>query len=340
MTQAAFTREEIYSQPQAWKDALDVLANHASALEALAKGGYSQVIFTGCGSTYYLAMAAASLLQELSGQPSRALPASELWLYPHSSYPPGKVLLVPVSRSGYTTETLRACETFLADRRGDLLTISTDASQPLANFGHRNVVLPSGAERSVAQTRAFSTLYLGCVALALFWSGRRNLFAELDRLPDAAEQVIQRCGPLAAHWGRDLSLDRFYFLGSGLRYGLACELSLKMKEMTLTHSEPFHFLEFRHGPKSMMTPSTLMVGLLSERHHAAEAAVLQDMRGLGANTFSIGETGSDVAFHSMLDESIRNILALPVGQILAFERALAKDLDPDQPQNLSSVIVL
>ena len=62
--------------------------------------------------------------------------------------------------------------------------------------------------------------------------------------------------------GGDLTLDRFYFLGSGPRYGLACEVNLKMKEMTLTHSEPFHFLEFRHGPKSMVCESALVAGLL------------------------------------------------------------------------------
>ena len=66
---------------------------------------------------------------------------------------------------------------------------------------------------------------------------------------------------LAQSIGADLDLDRFYFLGSGPRYGLACELSLKMKEMSLTHSEPFHFMEFRHGPMSMVTESTVIVGL-------------------------------------------------------------------------------
>ena len=81
--------------------------------------------------------------------------------------------------------------------------------------------------------------------------------------------------------GRDASLDRFYWLGSGPRQGLACELSLKMKEMSLTHSEPFHFMEFRHGPKSMVTPQTLVVGLRSTRNGPAESAVLEDVKALG-----------------------------------------------------------
>ncbi|NJN93355.1 MAG: SIS domain-containing protein, partial [Anaerolineales bacterium] len=64
-------------------------------------------------------------------------------------------------------------------------------------------------------------------------------------------------------------------MGSGLRYGLACEVNLNMNEMTLTDSEPFHFLEFRHGPISMAGSTVAVIGLLSEQNLAHEAAVLQ-----------------------------------------------------------------
>ncbi len=77
-----------------------------------------------------------------------------------------------VSRSGETTETLRACQAFLTDKRGELLTLSCYGDMPLAKLGTLNLVFPSGQEQSVAQTRAFSTLYLGTVALACLWAGR------------------------------------------------------------------------------------------------------------------------------------------------------------------------
>jgi glucosamine--fructose-6-phosphate aminotransferase (isomerizing) len=77
-----FTREEIYSQPTAWTGALQVLQGMSVELSPLAKNRYTQVIFTGCGSTYYLSLAGAALLQGLVGVPSRGLPASEVWLNP------------------------------------------------------------------------------------------------------------------------------------------------------------------------------------------------------------------------------------------------------------------
>ncbi|MEZ0395730.1 MAG: SIS domain-containing protein [Anaerolineales bacterium] len=341
-----FTRQEILSQPEAWAAALEVLAAaRRSVLDLAPARRYGQILFTGCGSTYYLSLAAAALTQELTGLTCRAFPASELWLNPRSSYGQAesltyKTLLVAVSRSGETTETLRACQAFLEAGRGDLLTLSCYEDMPLAKMGALNIVLPSGQEQSVAQTRAFSTLYLGAAALAALWADRADLFDALARLPEAGRRVLAQAVSLAAELGPDPSLDRFYWLGSGPRYGLAGELSLKMKEMSLSHSEPFHFLEFRHGPKSMVTASTLVVGLRSAVNGSHEAAVLEDMKTLGGRLLDVAETGADVCFESGLHEAVRDVLYLPVGQSLAFERALAKGLDPDRPHHLDTVVRL
>jgi glucosamine--fructose-6-phosphate aminotransferase (isomerizing) len=354
-----YTRQEIFSQPEAWDAALDLLMTQRPNILAMEAGHYDQIIFTGCGSTYYLAMAAASLTQELTGYPCRAFPASELWLYPNSSYcrafsptykaasptykaerPTYRTLLVAVSRSGETSETLRACEAFLSNRAGNLLTLSCYDDMPLAKMGTVNLVMPSGQERSVAQTRAFSTLYLVTVALACLWAGRADLFNSLQKLPEAGQHLLENYSPLAAELGCDAGLERFYWLGSGPRQGLACELSLKMKEMSLTHSEPFHFMEFRHGPKSMVTPQALVIGLRSTCNESYESAVLEDMRALGGRVLDMAEDGSGVRFASGLDEAVRNVLYLPFGQLIAFERSLSKGLNPDRPTNLDSVVKL
>ena len=338
----AYTHEEILSQPEAWEAALQVLAGLRQEILALYTGNQpEQIIFTGCGSTYYLSLAAAALTQELTGRTARGLPGSELWLYPSASYPrTGRALLVAVSRSGATTETLRACQAFKDSGRGALLTISCFGDQPLAALGDLNIVLPSGAERSVAQTRAFSTLYLATVALAAIWGKQGQVYDQLAALPLACRRLLERYAGQARSLAQDPSYGRFYFLGSGPRYGLACELSLKMKEMSLSHSEPFHFMEFRHGPKSMVNPDTLVIGLVSEQNFSSENKVLEEMQAMGAGIFSMGEMASTVVFEAGLLEAARNILFLPIGQLLAFERAIAKGLDPDLPENLQAVIRL
>ncbi len=342
-----FTRDEIYSQPTAWTAALQVLQGMSVELGALAKNGYTQVIFTGCGSTYYLSLAGAALLQGLAGVPSRGLPASEVWLNPQLYFHKGeRALLVAVSRSGETTETLRACAAFRLGGYGDILTFSCYPERALASAGKVNVMLPSGQEESVAQTRAFSTLYLGTLYLAALWANRSAVLQALPELAGACSQMLGTYAEMAAQVGSDLDLERFYFLGGAYRYGLACEVSLKMKEMTLSHSEPFHFMEFRHGPMSMVNPHTLVTGLISQTNRQTEAAVLEDMRKLGARLLVVGSQLADIPaeykieFPAALDEMALLPLYLPLIQLMAFHRSLAKGLNPDLPTNLSPVVFL
>jgi glucosamine--fructose-6-phosphate aminotransferase (isomerizing) len=113
-----------------------------------------------------------------------------------------------------------------------------------------------------------------------------------------------------------------------------------MKEMTLTHSEAFHFLEFRHGPMSMVSPNAVVLGLLSDANRAHEAKVLSEMKMLGGTVIGLGEQSADIQFESHIPEQGRGVLYLPVLQLMAFYRSVAKGLDPDRPNHLSAVVQL
>ncbi len=341
-TPGKHTHREIMSQPGVWAAVLDTVQAQESALQALwASESFSSVIFTGCGSTYYTSLSAASLARELLRVPACAYPGSELWLNPNQAYiKEGKTLLVAISRSAKTTETFNAIKTFKAAGRGSVVSLSCYHEPEWAELCDLNLLFPAAQEESVAQTRAFSALHLAATAITAIFAGQSGLFDALGRLPDVAQTLITGAKDLAGALGRAPQYDRYYFLGSGPRHGLACELSLKMKEMSLSHSEPFHFLEFRHGPISMVTDSTLVVGLVSEAHKDYELAVLEDARKLGARVLSLGERDTEVAFESGLPDAARNILILPVGQLLAFEHAIAKGLNPDRPTNLQAVVEL
>ncbi|MCL4301151.1 MAG: SIS domain-containing protein [Anaerolineae bacterium] len=336
------TLNEIQTQPAAWQEALVVAAQQAEALQRLwAAGNYDQLIFTGCGSTYYLSLAGAALAQELTGRAAWAVPGGELVMYPASAYiGQGRTLLVAVSRSGETSETLQGVNQFRQNRQGEVITITNYPDRPLATQGDVNLVIPAGQEQSLAQTRSFASMYVAATALAALLANRQDLLQAMQRLPEVGQRLLSRYNELAQAQGSNLELDRFYFLGSGPRYGLACETNLKMKEMSLTHSEPFHFLEFRHGPISMAGPSALVIGLLSEANRNYEAAVLQDVQRLGGRILALGESDTDVVFGSGVPEAVRNVLYLPVLQLLACHRALAKGLNPDQPKNLEAVVRL
>ena len=91
---------------------------------------------------------------------------------------------------------------------------------------------------------------------------------------------------------------------------------------------------------SMVTPDTLVVAQLSDAQAAEERAVIDDMRKLGARILTIAEANADIALDSGLSETARSLLALPIGQRLAFARSVAKGLNPDRPHNLETVVTL
>ncbi len=340
MERGSYTQSEILSQPEAWANALNVIEHARTNLEPLLNAEYEQVIFTGCGSTYYLSLAAAALFQQATGRIARAVPGGELLFNPQISLTRGKTLLVAISRSGSTTETVHAVDQFKKQNRGAVLAITNYGDQPLAGLADLALVIEKGQEQSVAQTRSFASMYIAATAMTMLASGRQDLYLEMSKLPGVGEKLINKYASLAREIGERLDIDRFYFLGSGARYGLACEANLKMKEMTLTHSEPFHFLEFRHGPMSMVTKSAVVIGMLSDANRTQEQKVLTEMVALGATVVSLGETGASVNFKSGVPEGIRNVLTLPILQLTAFYRSIAKNLNPDRPENLTAVVKL
>ena len=329
------TYHEIQTQTEAWAQAIE----RTRDLTLPKADDYAQVLFTGCGSTYYLSLAAAALYQELTGCSARSVPGGELLLNPKTVFGDQKTLLVAVSRSGTTTETVKAVEAFKAGKRGDVVVIS-NVDEALSKLADVNIVISKGQEESIAQTRSFASMFVAASVLGARMAGRDDLVEAMVRLPEVGNWVIRNYESFAKDIGENLDFDRFYFLGSGIRYGLACEVNLKMKEMSLTHSEPFHFLEFRHGPMSMVNKNAIVVGMLSDENRVHEAQVLSEMEILGARVVGLGERDTDIQFESGIPESVRGVLYLPVLQLMAFYRSVAKGLNPDKPKNLTSVVQL
>ena len=342
----AYTREEILGQVAAWQATLEALQERGDELKAFFRG-FDRVIFTGCGSGHYLSRAAAVPFQALTGMPTRALPASEILLFPEIQLIGRKgTLLVAISRSGETTETVEAARTFRHHGGEEVLAITCYEDSSLAKEASLSLTTRQAHEESIAETRSFSAMYLISLYVAALWGGRDDLLKSVRLLPACGENLLPRQHELGRKLGESRAFERFFFLGSGPYYGLACEGMLKMKEMSLSYAEAFHFLEFRHGPKSMVDEKTLVIGLLSDSGYDYEMAVLKEMQSLRAKILALADRadlgGMDFPFRldSDLPEIGRGLLYLPLLQILAYYRSMAKGLDPDRPKNLDAVVKL
>jgi glucosamine--fructose-6-phosphate aminotransferase (isomerizing) len=342
------TLQEILSQTTAWKAVLQELESQAVPLKNNWKPESTQeVIFTGCGSTYYLSRTAAEIFKGETGALVSAYPASDLYLFPDLVLTKGvSRTLVTISRSGETSETLRAVDQFHTRDNGPVYAISCYEKAPLIRKASVSLIAKEAHEKSVAQTRSFSSMLVAVTGLAALLSGR-GLSSRFQELPELGTDLISSHHELSRELGSDPNSERFFFLGSGPLYGLACEAMLKMKEMSLSYSEAYQFLEFRHGPMSMVNENSLIVGLSSETAFEHEARLLADMRKLGAQVFAITpiELSTDQADHQVvlpsgLSDLERGPLYLPLLQLLAFYRSVSKGLNPDKPSNLTAVVNL
>jgi glucosamine--fructose-6-phosphate aminotransferase (isomerizing) len=341
MTHQSFvTYDEIITQTKAWMEAVRVVSADADKIKELDLNSYRQAIFIGCGSTYYLSLSAASIFQSMTGVPARALPSSEILFFPESVYPEGKILLVAISRSGKTSETLRAVKDFKANHHGDVIVITNYSDSLLFALGDIRISINAGQEVSVAQTRSFASMLVAATTLSSILGHQKRFDQYTDVLKKAGNKLIDNHRDLAEKHGMDHNINQVFFLGSGFRYGLASEASLKLKEMSQTVTEAFHFFEFRHGPISMVDSNTLVIGLMSKNAFDHEMGVIKDVLELGAHSITIGEERADIKFNSGLPESAQAVLYLPFLQLLAYYRAVGFDKNPDKPRNLTAVVEL
>jgi glucosamine--fructose-6-phosphate aminotransferase (isomerizing) len=344
---ASHTYREILSQPATWRATLAAAEARRPEIAALRRDGRAPaVLFTGCGSPFFLARSAAAIYQQVAGAPAQASPGSDLMLFPELALAARPELLVAVSRSGSTTEVLRAVAAFRERSAGPALAITCYEGTPLAAVAAPTIVAADADEQSVAQTRSFTAMLI-TAQLAIGALAGRPAGAALGALPDMGAALLAEHGALAQQLGEDGSIQRCFFLGGGPLYGLACEAMLKMKEMALTAAEAYHTLEFRHGPMAMVDRSTLVVGMLTEAGLAHEAAVLAEMRGLGARVLAItpralgaGQADVQVLLPPGLSDAERGPLYLPILQLMACHRALHNRLNPDLPTNLNAVVHL
>jgi fructoselysine-6-P-deglycase FrlB-like protein len=288
------TAEEIATQPRLWRQALTLAEATGSVLPAPG----ARVCAIGCGTSCFIAQAYAGLRESAGLGETDAFAASEL--------PVGRAydVLVAISRSGATSEVVRALERAPA-RRTVALTAVPDSA--VAAVADETVDLAFADERSVVQTRFATT------ALAL-------LRAQADRAgvaaaADDAERALADALPLAA-----ADVEQWAFVAHGWAVGLAHEAALKLREGCQAWAESYPAYEYRHGPISIAAPGRCVWALTP-----LDAAMTREIRATGA---------------TLLAPRLDPMASLVLVQRVMLALADARGLDPDHPRNLTRSVVL
>jgi glucosamine--fructose-6-phosphate aminotransferase (isomerizing) len=350
-TPAQHTLSEILSQPATWRETARQLEQHGM-LELVSKVFFpgKPWLFLACGSSYYLSELIATLWTRQLHVPCSAVPASEFLFAPEETLRrTGAQQVVLVSRSGETTEVLRAAKLLEAERSILKLGVTCSAESPLEKLCARTLKLTWANEKSTVMTRSFTSMLVAFQRLGAKFAGDLELVSALDKLPEQVQPWLEANAGKIQDFGEKRRFADFIFLGQGAHYWMAQEAGLKITEMSSSYAQVYHTLEFRHGPRSIAGRDTLITFLLSEAAAEEETLLVSEMKELGAATFVVTnrvtpaqERASDLLIELRMDEPEFARLApmtIPA-QLLGAAVGLRKGLNPDAPKNLSRVVTL
>ncbi len=348
---AEHTLAEIFSQPRIWVET-DSYLRQSGILERFVEifSPRSPWLFVGCGSSYFLSRLISALWNKHTYIPATAVPASELLFAPEETLRRvGAEQIVLMSRSGETTEVIRAAELLQSHKTVQTLAVTCNPASVLAKLCTHSFVLDWADERSTVMTRSFTAIMLAFQRLGLQFVGDNQFSAALDELPRKGEAWFEANARKIQVFAAKRKFVDYVFLGQGVHYWLAQEAALKVMEMSSSYSQVFHSLEFRHGPRSIAGPDTLITFYISDAAKEAETTLLRELKELGAATCVIVDRAtpelkahSDLLVELALDgpEFARYALTAIPAHLLGTAVGLRKGLNPDAPKNLTRAVVL
>ena len=355
-----YMQKEIFEQPRAVADTLESVGTIEPSLFGAAAAevfsNVDSVRLLACGTSYYAGMVARSWLEGVAGIPAQAEIASE-YRY-RDSVPDPKALVVVISQSGETADTLAALAHAKKLGHRHTLAICNVATSSIVRQTELTYLTRAGTEIGVASTKAFTTqltaLFLLTLALA---KSRGRLTAEdearwlrdLRHLPSAIQSVLA-LEPMIIAWAEQFAKKQnALFLGRGLHYPIALEGALKLKEISYIHGEAYPAGELKHGPLALVD-SRMPVVAIAPNDALLEKlkSNLQEVRARGGELYVIADADSQIetsdGIHVLRLPEYAGLLSpivhtIPL-QLLAYHTAVIRDTDVDKPRNLAKSVTV
>ena len=354
-----YMQKEIFEQPRAIGDTLANIASFGPELfGANTKDweSFDQILILACGTSYYSACVAKYWLEDIAGVPTQVEIASE-YRY-RSTVPNPKTLIVVVSQSGETADTLAALRHAKALGHPSTLAICNVASSAMVRETNWHFLTKAGTEIGVASTKAFTTqllaLYLLAVSLAkragkISTEKEKELLRDLRHLPKALHAALA-LEPQIIAWSAAFSkCENALFLGRGLHYPIALEGALKLKEISYIHAEAYPAGELKHGPLALVTDKMPVVtvapnDVLLEKLKSN----MQEVKARGGKLYVFADQDTNIVSTEginviRLPEHYGNlspILHVVPLQLLAYHTACARGTDVDKPRNLAKSVTV
>jgi glucosamine--fructose-6-phosphate aminotransferase (isomerizing) len=358
-----YMQKEIFEQPRAVADTLELAVATKSISPSLFGTEATQVLadidsvlIVACGTSSHAGLVGRYWIESIAGVPCNVEIASE-YRY-RASVPNPRQLVVAISQSGETADTLAALEHAKSLGQPYTLAICNVAESAIVRAASLRFLTRAGPEIGVASTKAFTTqlasllLLSTCIAKARgrLSAGREaELLEAMRTLPNVLSRALETEGPVT-EWSANFALRKHaLFLGRGIHYPIAMEGALKLKEITYIHAEAYPAGELKHGPLALVDASMPVIaiaprGALLEKVKSN----MQEVRARGGELFVMADEDAHIEPsegvhviqmppHAAIVSPI--VHAIPL-QLLAYHAAVIRGTDVDKPRNLAKSVTV
>jgi len=346
-----FMLKEIYEQPKA---IADTLIGRLDGLNLKIKfKKFEKIVIIACGTAYNAGLVGKYAIEKWGQIPVDVELASE-YRYREPSLDK-KTLVIPISQSGETMDTLMALR-YAKSKGATIFSVCNTNGSTIGRESDAVLYTHAGPEIAVASTKAFATQLIAMYLIGLEIGKQLDhlskkeskvIIEQLSALPAKVEQVLETVEPLRELTRKFKDSQSVLFLGRHVGYPTALEGALKLKELAYMHAEGFAGGELKHGPIALIDKGTPVVAIMPAEHSVlAEkmASNIQEVKARGAVVIAISEFDFIGADHLIripqTDQLLQPVLSVVPLQVIAYEMAVARGNDVDQPRNLAKSVTV
>ncbi len=346
-----FMLKEIYEQPKA---IADTLIGRLDGLDLKLKfKKFDKIVIVACGTAYNAGLVGKYAIEKWGQIPVDVELASE-YRYREPSIDK-QTLVIPISQSGETMDTLMALR-YAKSKGATIFSVCNTNGSTIGRESDAVLYTHAGPEIAVASTKAFATQLIAIYLIGLEIGrqlghlGKKSvseIIEQLNQLPAKVEQVLETVEPLRELTRKFKSAESILFLGRHVGYPTALEGALKLKELAYMHAEGFAGGELKHGPIALIDKGTPVIAIMPAQDSVlAEkmASNIQEVKARGAVVIAISEFEFIGADHLIripqVDQLLQPVLSVVPLQVIAYEMAVARGNDVDQPRNLAKSVTV
>ena len=347
-----FMLKEIHDQPKALSS---MIGEYLFPIESevnlgfRGKRDFNNILFLGCGTSYYAALIGKQVTERLARMPARAEIASE---FNYSDPVLEKTWAIAITQSGETFDTKEALKR-AKEHGAYTLAIVNRVGSTISYIADETFYTRAGLELCVAATKSFTCQLLALYLLALFLSQdemeKRRLIAGLHELPGKVSLVLEKEEELAELGAFLADYDELFLVSRGINLPIASEGALKFKEIAYIHAEDYPAGELKHGPFALLTPHTPVIAIIGkDETYEALLSNIKEMKAREAPVVALsyeGDNESDKYVDSLIKLPEINPLLSPVVnvvalQLLAYYAAKKRGCPIDKPRNLAKSVTV